>query len=82
LIHDDPHDYRGRRRRAPDDARVIALVGAAHFVSHIYIMVLPPLFPFVRADFASPIPSLASPSHCSISSPGSCKHPPVFSSID
>jgi MFS family permease len=35
----------------PTDARVIALVGAAHFVSHIYIMVLPPLFPFVRADF-------------------------------
>ena len=33
------------------DARVIALVGAAHFVSHIYILVLPPLFPFVRADF-------------------------------
>ena len=33
------------------DARVVALVGAAHFVSHIYIMVLPPLFPFVRADF-------------------------------
>ena len=35
----------------PTDARVIGLVGAAHFVSHIYIMVLPPLFPFVRADF-------------------------------
>ena len=33
------------------DVRVIALVGAAHFVSHIYILVLPPLFPFVRADF-------------------------------
>ncbi len=33
------------------DARVIALVGAAHFVSHIYILVLPPLFPFVRIDF-------------------------------
>lgn len=34
------------------DVRVIALVGAAHFVSHIYIFVLPPLFPFVRAEFA------------------------------
>lgn len=33
------------------DARVIALVGAAHFVSHVYILVLPPLFPFVRAEF-------------------------------
>ena len=33
------------------DARVIGLVSAAHFVSHIYILVLPPLFPFVRTDF-------------------------------
>lgn len=33
------------------DTRVIALVGAAHFVSHIYILVLPPLFLFVRDDF-------------------------------
>ena len=35
----------------PTDARVITLVGAAHFVSHVYILTLPPLFPFVRADF-------------------------------
>jgi FSR family fosmidomycin resistance protein-like MFS transporter len=33
------------------DARVIGLVGAAHFVSHIYILALPPVFPFVRAEF-------------------------------
>ena len=33
------------------DVRVIALISAAHFVSHIYILVLPPLFPFARADF-------------------------------
>ncbi len=33
------------------DARVVSLVSAAHFVSHIYILVLPPLFPFVRAEF-------------------------------
>jgi MFS family permease len=33
------------------DGRVIATVGAAHFVSHYYIMVLPPLFAFVRADY-------------------------------
>ncbi len=33
------------------DFRVIGLVGAAHFVSHIYILVLPPVFPFVRAEF-------------------------------
>src|SRR3954452_20525007 len=32
------------------DARIISLVCAAHFVSHFYILVLPPLFPFIR-DF-------------------------------
>ena len=37
--------------RARPTCRVIALVGAAHFVSHVYILVLPPLFPFVRAEF-------------------------------
>lgn len=31
-----------------NDARIIPLVCAAHFVSHVYILVLPPLFPFVR----------------------------------
>jgi FSR family fosmidomycin resistance protein-like MFS transporter len=30
------------------DTRIISLVCAAHFVSHFYILVLPPLFPFVR----------------------------------
>ena len=34
------------------DARVVGLVSAAHFISHVYILVLPPLFPFVRAEFA------------------------------
>jgi MFS family permease len=33
------------------DARVIGLVSAAHFVSHYYILVLPPLFTVIRADF-------------------------------
>ncbi len=33
------------------DLRVIGLVGSAHFVSHIYILILPPVFPFVRAEF-------------------------------
>ncbi len=33
------------------DFRVIGLVGAAHFVSHVFILVLPPVFPFVRAEF-------------------------------
>jgi MFS family permease len=33
------------------DSRVIATVSAAHFVSHYYFLVLPPLFAFVRADY-------------------------------
>ena len=33
------------------DTRVITLVSAAHFVSHYYILVLPPLFPLVRSEF-------------------------------
>src|SRR6266540_4533912 len=34
------------------DVRTIGLVSAAHFVSHYYILVLPPLFTIIRADFA------------------------------
>src|SRR5712692_6543856 len=33
------------------DTRVIALTSGAHFVSHFYILLLPPLFPFVRAEY-------------------------------
>ena len=32
-------------------ARIVGVVSAAHFVSHYYILLLPPLFPFVRADY-------------------------------
>jgi MFS transporter, FSR family, fosmidomycin resistance protein len=38
-------------RRAAD-FRLVAGVSAAHFVSHFYMLVLPPLFAFVRADYA------------------------------
>ena len=31
-----------------NDGRIIPLICAAHFVSHFYILVLPPLFPFIR----------------------------------
>ncbi len=31
--------------------RLIAGVSAAHFVSHYYVLVLPPLFAFIRADY-------------------------------
>jgi MFS family permease len=33
------------------DFRIIALVSSAHFASHVYILILPPLFPFLRAEF-------------------------------
>jgi len=32
-------------------ARLVGFISAAHFVSHYYILLLPPLFPFVRADY-------------------------------
>src|SRR6266581_1479760 len=37
--------------RRTDDVRLVAGVSAAHFVSHFYLLVLPPLFVFVRADY-------------------------------
>jgi MFS family permease len=33
------------------DFRIITLVGIAHFVSHVYILILPPLFAALRAEF-------------------------------
>jgi MFS family permease len=39
----------GERRSS--DARTIGVVSAAHFVSHYYTLMLPPLFAFVRADY-------------------------------
>lgn len=33
------------------DTKVIGLVGSAHFVSHVFILVLPPLMPFLRPEF-------------------------------
>jgi MFS transporter, FSR family, fosmidomycin resistance protein len=40
-----------RSARRAGDARVIALVSSAHFASHYFMLLLPPLFPFVRAEF-------------------------------
>jgi len=34
------------------DVKVIGLVSAGHFVSHFYILALPPLFPLLKDDFA------------------------------
>ncbi len=39
------------RAEPATDARIIGLIGAAHFVSHFYILTLPPLFTVIRADF-------------------------------
>lgn len=33
------------------DARIIGLVGAGHFLSHFYILALPPLFPLLKEEF-------------------------------
>jgi FSR family fosmidomycin resistance protein-like MFS transporter len=35
----------------PQDGRVIGLIGAAHFTSHFYMLLLPPLFAFIRSDY-------------------------------
>jgi MFS family permease len=37
--------------RSRHDTRIVASVSAAHFVSHYYILLLPPLFAFVRVEY-------------------------------
>jgi MFS transporter, FSR family, fosmidomycin resistance protein len=41
------------------DIRVIGLVGAAHFMSHVYILMLPPLFIYARAEYGASFEQLA-----------------------
>src|SRR5262249_42151174 len=41
------------------DVRVISLVGAAHFMSHVYILMLPPLFLYARAEYGVSYEQLA-----------------------
>src|ERR1044072_5173236 len=41
----------GYAARRASDAQLVASVSAAHFISHFYILVLSPLFAFVRADY-------------------------------
>ena len=33
------------------DIKIVSLVGAAHFMSHVYVIMLPPLFLFARAEY-------------------------------
>lgn len=40
------------------DARVIAVVGAVHFTSHFFQLVLPPLFPLLRDELGVPYVAL------------------------
>ena len=37
--------------RRTSDTRLVAGVSTAHFVSHFYMLVLPPLFVFVKDDY-------------------------------
>lgn len=45
------HAARAASLGRSEDMRVIATVSAAHFIAHYYILLLPPLFLFVRDDF-------------------------------
>jgi MFS family permease len=39
--------------RTSAETRLVTSISAAHFVSHYYILVLPPLFDFVRAEYGA-----------------------------
>src|SRR5258708_29494632 len=36
---------------ARSDGKVISLISTAHFFSHVYVLLLPPLFPLMRDQF-------------------------------
>jgi MFS transporter, FSR family, fosmidomycin resistance protein len=46
------------RRDVARDARIIGLVGSAHFVSHFFQLTLPPLFPLMKETFDVPYVAL------------------------
>src|SRR5688500_2172464 len=35
----------------PHNARVLAVIGSGHALSHFYLLALPPLFPLIKAEF-------------------------------
>ena len=49
---------RPQRRSVAQQWAVIWLVGAGHFISHFYVLCLPPLFPFMAADLQVPYAEL------------------------
>ena len=54
---------------ARQDLKVISLIGTAHFFSHFYILVLPPLFPLLRDEYGVGYTALGWRSPCSTGSP-------------
>lgn len=36
---------------ARDDVKILGLIGSGHFLSHFYMLCLPPLFPFFKTEF-------------------------------
>ena len=47
-----------------EDARLMALIGVAHGVSHFSQLLLPPLFPFLRESFDASYTCLLYTSRC------------------
>lgn len=47
-----------RERGVARDAHVMAVIGVAHFTSHFFQLMLPPLFPVLRAEMAVPYVAL------------------------
>ncbi len=45
------HSIAAGRRERGGEFRAVGLVSAAHFVAHFHMLVLPPLFPFLRQHF-------------------------------
>jgi len=50
-ITSNPIQDENEQNKTGTDFRVIGLIGVAHFFSHLYIYLLPPLFPFLKTVF-------------------------------
>jgi MFS family permease len=45
------HSIAGGRRESGGEFQAVSLVSSAHFVAHFHMLVLPPLFPFLKQHF-------------------------------